>query len=68
MNFSNEYDCGRPRNEATQDQFSLKHLGEIVTNPEASNEEKLLAVSVAFESGKREGVRASELQREKTPW
>lgn len=53
---------------AIQDRFSLERLGAIVTDPQASKEEKLLAVSVAFEAGKREALRTAKQQPEKTPW
>jgi hypothetical protein len=53
---------------ASQDRYSLENLAEIVTNPNATNEEKRLALSVAYETGKVDALRAARKQPEKTPW
>lgn len=53
---------------ATNDRFSLENLAEIIINPTATDEEKRLALSVAFESGKRAALNAVKTELEKLPW
>jgi hypothetical protein len=53
---------------ASQDRYSMENLAEIVTNPDATNEEKRLALSVAYETGRVDALRAAKQQPEKLPW
>lgn len=53
---------------ATNDRFSLENLALIVTNPNASDEERRLALSVAYENGRADALRDAKKQQEKLPW
>jgi hypothetical protein len=50
------------------DRYSLEDLARIVTDPTESDEAKRLALSVAYENGKADGIRAVQEPMEKLPW
>lgn len=53
---------------ATTDRYSLENLALLVCAPDASEEEKRLALSVAYENGKRDALNAVKKELEKLPW
>lgn len=53
---------------ATSDRYSLENLALIITAPNASEEEKRLALSVAYENGKRDALNAVKEKLEELPW